>query len=192
MSPRMPVGRMHRKPSRPQPIRSRLSSDLRLDAKLRLERRPIIHRHATAGLIVIQAKSGETNARWAAQGRARWGRPSGLSAGRFGRPVRNEGLLGMIFDTLSHISVQIRRHRRRVRACTQIAIIGAGPYGLSVAAHSRALCIEMYTLARGCHQACSSNPKASLQTSSGWVDGAWLDPDDVAYTGGVGVARAAE
>jgi 4-hydroxyphenylacetate 3-monooxygenase len=27
---------------------------------------------------------------------------------------------------------------------------------------------------------------------NGWVGGSWLDPDDVAYTGGVGVTRAAE
>jgi hypothetical protein len=27
---------------------------------------------------------------------------------------------------------------------------------------------------------------------NGWVGSTWLDPDDVAYSGGVGVKRAAE
>jgi 4-hydroxyphenylacetate 3-monooxygenase len=27
---------------------------------------------------------------------------------------------------------------------------------------------------------------------NGWVGGSWLDPDDVAYSGGVGITRAAE
>src|ERR1700730_327337 len=49
----------------------------------------------------------------------------------------------MIFGSLPQdVSVKIPRLRGPARTCTQVAIIGAGPYGLSVAAYLRARRIE--------------------------------------------------